>query len=278
MSSYRRAAALILFGLSAPLTARADAPGQAPPTSTLELGIGVGSVRYPDYPGAIETRSLTLPFPYVVFRNPHLRVNNNRVRGIVLARSNWSLDLDFSGQPYVESDRTRERLGMPDLDWLGQVGPALRYLAWEDAAGATELDAVVPLRAAVGAQGLTLHHRGWVFAPRLELDHDLPDGPDHLDWDVNLTAVLDDRSYNQYYYGVAPEFATASRPEYAAAGGFAGYRAEFGFSLHRGDLIYGAFVNYTSLHGAVFLASPLVGRSDGLSFGLSLSWILQRSD
>ena len=276
MNSHRHAAFLLL--LIAPLAAKADAPGQLPSTSSLELGIGVGFVRYPDYPGAIETRNLTLPFPYVVLHNPHLSVNNNRVRGIVLASSNWSLDVDFSGQPYVESDRTRERLGMPDLDWLGQAGPAFRYLAWEDATGATELDAVIPVRVAVGAQGLTLHHRGWVFAPRLELDHNLPDGPDHLNWDVNLTTVFDDRSYNQYYYGVAPEFATASRPAYTAPGGYAGYRAEFGLSLHRGDLVYGAFVNYTSLHGAAFIASPLVGRGDGFSFGLSLSWILQRSD
>ena len=276
MNLHRCAAALLL--LLAPLASRADAPGQLPSSSSLELGIGVGSVRYPDYPGAIETRSLTLPFPYVVLHNPHLNVENNRVRGIVLASSDWSLDVDFSGQPYVESDRTRERLGMPDLNWLGQVGPALRYLAWEDEGETTELDAVIPLRVAVGAQGLTLTRRGWVFAPRLELDHDMQEGSDHLDWDVDLTAVFDDRGYNQYYYSVAPQFATATRPTYAAPGGYAGYRAELGFSLHRGDLVYGAFVNYTNLKGAAFLDSPLVGRSDGVSFGVSLSWILQRRD
>lgn len=277
MNPRRAAGVAALFWVLLPPSARADAPGQLPPTTSLELGVGVGFVRYPDYPGAIETRDLALPFPYVVFQNPHLSVNNNRVRGIVLATSNWSLDVDFSGQPYVESDRTRERLGMPDLQWLGQAGPAFRYLAWQDASGETELDAVMPVRVAVGAEGLTLTHRGAVFAPRLELDHNLPDGPDHLNWDVNLTAVFDDRGYDQYYYGVAPGFATASRPAYAAPGGYAGYRVELGFSLHRGDLVYGGFVNYTNLKGAAFRDSPLVGRSDGFSLGVSLSWILQRS-
>lgn len=269
------AALCALFALSA---ARADdVPGQAPTGSGWELGVGVGAVRYPDYPGAIETRTLTVPFPYVVYHNPHLSVNNNRVRGIVIAGSHWSLDVDFSGSPYVESDRTQERLGMPDLEWMGQVGPALRYQAWEDDTGLTELDVVLPFRVAASAEGLTLTHRGYEFAPRLELDHNLSDEPEHFEWDANLTFPVNDRGYDQYYYGVLPQYATLSRPAYAAPGGYAGYRAETGFTWYHGDFVYGAFLNYTSLRGAAFSASPLVGRSTGFSFGFSLSWVIQHS-
>lgn len=268
---------MLLLGLVAQSGAWADA-GVSPPPAGFEFGIGVGVVRFPDYPGAMETRTLTLPFPYIVYHDPHLSVNNNRVRGIVIARSRFSLDVDFSGQTEVRSSSTQERRGMPDLNWLGEAGPALRYAAWLDETGTTELDVVLPVRAAVGAQGLTLHHRGWVFAPRLELGHALYDSPERLDWDTSLIALFDDRGYAQYYYGVPPQFATASRPAFEAPSGYAGYRAEFGFSLHRGDLVYGAFLNYTNLKGAGFIASPLVGRSDGFSFGFAVSWVLQRSD
>lgn len=271
--------ATLLGSLLAQAPASADGAGgpAMPAGSNWELGVGVGSVRYPVYDGAAESRYLTVPFPYIVYHTPHLSVTNNRVRGIVLASSNWSLDVDFSGQPYVQSDRTRERTGMPDLQWLGEVGPALRYMAWESASQLTELDLVLPVRAAVSAQGLTLHHRGAVIAPRLELDHDLSDDPQRLDWDVSLTAVFDDKGYDQYYYGVAPPFASAARPAYDAPGGYAGYRAELGFTLHRDDFVYGAFIKYTSLKGAAFLDSPLVARSDGLSLGVSIAWIIQHS-
>lgn len=268
---------MVLLGLLTQSVAWADA-GVAPPPPGFEFGVGLGAVQFPNYPGAVETRTLVLPFPYIVYNNPHLSVTNNRVRGIVIARSRFSLDVDFSGQTSVQSSLTEERRGMPDLNWLGEVGPALRYGAWQDETGTTELDAVVPVRVAVGAQGLTLHHRGWVFAPRLELDHSLYDTADRLDWDASLTAVFNDRGYVQYYYGVAPQFATATRPAYSAPGGYAGYRAECGFSLHQGDFVYGAFVNYTNLKGAAFLTSPLVGRSDGFSFGVAVSWVLQRRD
>ncbi len=273
--------ALLLGATVSFATTAAWADGAAGPDnsgeSDWELGIGVGSVRYPMYDGAAESQYLTVPFPYIVYHDPHLSVTSNRVRGIVLAGGHWSVDVDFSGQPYVQSDRTRERVGMPDLQWLGEVGPALRYQAWEDEAGLTELDVVLPLRAAVSAQGLTLHHRGLVFAPRLELDHDLSDAPQRLEWEADLTVVYDDRGYDQYYYGVAPEFASAARPAYAATSGYAGYRAECGLTWYHGDLAYGAFIKYTSLKGAVFLDSPLVSRSDGLSLGVSISWIIQHS-
>ena len=269
--------ALLLALASTPAWADGAGGPDAPAGSNWELGVGIGSVRYSVYDGAAESQYLTVPFPYVVYHAPHLSVTNNRVRGIVFARSNWSLDVDFSGQPYVQSDRTRERVGMPDLQWLGEVGPALRYMAWESGSQLTELDLVLPLRAAVSAQGLSLHHRGAVFAPRLELDHDLSDEPEHFDWDASLTAVYDDKGYDQYYYGVTPEFATAARPAYDASGGYAGYRAELGLNWHHRDFVYAGFIKYTSLKGAVFLGSPLVSRADGLSVGISISWILQHS-
>lgn len=281
MKVVRRGAALVLLCLTlGTATAWADAAGGSDPEGGVRfrLGVGVGSVRFPDYPGAIETRSLTVPFPYIVLYHAHLRVNNNRVRGIVFANSRWSLDVDFSGQPEVESDRTGERIGMPNLDWLGEVGPALRYTVWRGDTDDTALDLVLPVRTAVSAEGLTLTHRGNVFAPRLELNHNLFDADGRVSWDANLTAVYEDRNYTRYYYGVSPQYVTAIRPAYAPAGGYAGYRTEIGFSLHDGDLVYGAFVNYTNLDHAVFQASPLVGRRDGLSFGFSIAWVMQRQD
>lgn len=281
MTPRRRAASALLLLMLLPAVAWADGGATANDADDplhFRFGVGVGSVRFPDYPGAIETRSLTLPFPYVVLYHEHLKVDNNRVRGIVFAGSHWSLDVDFSGQPQVESDRTRERVGMQDLGWLGEAGPALRYNAWRDDAGETEFDLVLPVRAAVSAEGLTLTHRGNVFAPRLELDHDLFDVDGRPEWDASLTAEYEDRDYTRYYYGVAPQYATATRPAYTPPGGYAGYRAEVGFSLHQGELVYGAFINYTNLDHAAFLPSPLVGRRDGLSFGFSIAWVIQSQD
>ena len=63
-----------------------------------------------------------------------------------------------------------------------------------------------------------------------------------------------------------------------APGGYGGYRISLGWSLHQGDMVYGAFLNYNDLTGAAFAASPLISRRSDFSFGFAISWVLQRSD
>ncbi|MGH8282617.1 MAG: hypothetical protein ACRESE_02070, partial [Gammaproteobacteria bacterium] len=53
----------------------ADPPAQA--TSQFDIGLGVGGVRFPYYPGAAEQRTLLLPFPYVIYHSRYLDVNRD---------------------------------------------------------------------------------------------------------------------------------------------------------------------------------------------------------
>ncbi len=270
----------LLLGLFTQIAARADDITPPPPvTPHYEFGIGVGAVHFPDYPGSEEMRTLVLPFPYVVLRNQYLDVNRDHIRGKLLKDDRFSLDMDFGGQVSVDSSGTQERRGMPDLDWLGEVGPSLRYHAWRDAEDETRFDLVLPLRVAISARGFTLHHRGWVTGPRAEWHKTLhlQDG-DSVYLDSALSADFVDRSYADYYYSVVPEFATATRPAYSAPGGYAGDSLELGISWHHADMVYGAFIAHSSLQGAAFQSSPLVTRTDSLSFGVAVSWILQRAD
>lgn len=272
---------VLLLGLAAQTAAWADTDtdASAAPPSRFEFGVGVGAIHFPDYPGSEEVRTLVLPFPYVVLRNRYLDVNRDHIRGKLFKDDRFSLDMDFGGQVSVDSSGTQERRGMPDLDWLGEVGPLLRYHAWRDTEDETHLDLLLPLRVAVSARGFSLRHRGWVTGPRVEWHKTLQVGGDDTVYlDSALTAYYVDRGYADYYYSVAPQYANATRPAYAAPGGYAGDSVELGLSWHHGDMVYGAFIEHTSLHGAVFQSSPLVGRADGLSLGLAVSWVLQRNE
>lgn len=261
----------------APHTAHAvDTPTQA--ASQFDIGLGVGGVRFPYYPGAAEQRTLLLPFPYVIYHSRYLDVNRDKVRGKLLSGKRLSLEVDFGGAVSVPSSDVSERRGMPDLDWIGEAGPALRYRAWDNNAGNARLDLVLPLRVAVSAHALSLHHRGYVFAPHLELEYQIGEGTRAFNVGTSVTALYGSRNYFQYIYGVAPQYATAQRPAYAAPGGYGGYTLEAGGSLHRGDMVYGAFMSYTNLSGASFVNSPLVSRSDGMAFGVMLAWIFKRSN
>jgi outer membrane protein len=247
---------------------------QAAAASTLELGVGVAALRFPDYPGSERSRELVLPFPYIVYRSPHLDVSNRRVRGIVIAGSRFSLDVDFAGSVAVDSSRNPERRGMPNLDWIGEAGPALRYNAWNDTRKTTAVDLVLPARAAVSTRGLQLHQRGWVWAPRVEWRRRTGGATYSDEFDASLGASWTGSALNDYVYGVAPQYATPQRPAFEPGGGYSGYSASFGMSLRRGSVVYGWFVRYTDLSGSVVDGSPLVSRPHSTSVGVAVAWIL----
>lgn len=270
---YRLALRCVLAALAALLAASARADGaRAANAATWDLGIGVAALHFPDYPGASRSRDLILPFPYIVYRSPHLEVNNTRVRGIVLAGSRFSLDVDVAGAVAVNSSRDPERRGMPNLDWLGEAGPALRYDAWNDAHAS--LDLVLALRAAASARGLRLHRRGWAWAPRLEYKRRSGSATHGNEFDASLEARWADAGLNDYVYGVAPQYADAERPAFSPGAGYAGYSASVGMSLRRGARVVGWLLRFTSLGGSVVAASPLVSRRQSVTIGVDVAWIL----
>ena len=115
---------------------------------------------------------------------------------------------------------------------------------------------------------------GLTFSPNLNLDFKLP-GKGNLG--LLAGPLFADRSYHQYFYGVAPEFATPTRPAYDAPGGFAGWRATAAFSRRFGDAWVGAFLRYDDLHGASLAPSPLVRKLTGDTAGFGISWIFATS-
>ena len=263
---------LLLACLSASVLADGDVTPPPPQPTHVDFGIGVGALHFPIYTGAAESRDVILPFPYIVVHSQFLDVDRNRIRGKLLKSDDLSVDVDFAGGVSVNASDTRERQGMPDLDWVGEAGPALRYHIWrsDDHEG---IDLVFPVRVAASVHALDFHHRGYTAGPRVDWHKPMSMQGDTLTVDSSLTAAFFDKTYADYYYSVSPQYATPTRPAYAAPGGYAGWRAELGFSWHHGEMVYGAFVEHTSLHGARFQSSPLVGSANGLSFGLAVSWV-----
>ena len=95
--------------------------------------------------------------------------------------------------------------------------------------------------------------------------------------DLTSGPMFADKRYHDYFYSVAPQYATAVRPSYAAPGGYSG--TQFGIALKKrfAKVWFGAYLHYETLRGAVFLDSPLVQRSYDWSAGFGFAWILGKS-
>jgi outer membrane scaffolding protein for murein synthesis (MipA/OmpV family) len=259
--------------------ARADAPTLAPAAGThIELGVGIAGAHFADYPGAARYWNLVLPVPYITVHAPRLDADRNGVTGKFFHGARWSLDVDFSASVPVDSSRDAERSDMPNLGWIGEAGPVLKYQLWHDEHTGLKLEAGLPLRAAVSTQGWRLHHRGWVSEPWIELTRQWGSGDHALHADLTLSTLYATGDYFNYIYGVAPQYATPTRPAYTAGSGRGGYRVSLGIGWRRGDMVYGGFFSYINLGGASFNASPLVSQRHQNAFGFIVAWVFRKID
>jgi len=239
-----------------------------------EFGLGIGATAFQDYPGSDTTRVYPIPIPYFVYNGTFLRADKSGVRGL-LVNQDW-LELNISGDINAVVPHDSARYGMPELRPTIELGPAVYFHLINRDSGRFKLDLQVPIRAAFTISG-SPQSIGWIGDPRLVLK--IKDTFGKHGWDTELGSgpMFIDKKYSDYYYSVAPQYATASRPAYTAPGGYSG--TQFGITLTKrfSGVWFGAYVHYDTLRGAVFQDSPLVERDYDWSAGFGFAWILGRS-
>jgi outer membrane protein len=263
----------VVGALAAVLSGGAMAERDAP---LWEIGAGVAAVSFPAYRGSDETRQFLLPAPYFVYRGDFLRADREGVRARLFASDLVDLTVSAALSPPASSDDIQARAGMPDLRASFEVGPQLDVTLWRGQREGRHLKLLLPLRTAYTVER-SPQHIGWVFHPKLNLD--LGDLQRLPGWNVGLQAgaLFGDRRQHAYYYSVDSAFATAQRPAYSAAAGYAGMQFLLGVSKRYDAHWVGAFLRYDALAGARFADSPLVRDRHYLAAGVAVSWIFGQS-
>jgi outer membrane scaffolding protein for murein synthesis (MipA/OmpV family) len=260
--------AAVLLGVASAVAA------QAKEEPLLEFGLGVGALAFEDYRGSATTHVYPLPVPYLVYNGKFLKADREGVRG-TLFNQDW-IELNLSGNATTPVRNDRARHGMPDLKSTLEIGPSLDVHLLHSADSRIKLDLRLPLRSAITVEA-SPKFIGWTFTPRLAMDVADPAG--FAGWNAGLLIgpLFADRRYHDYFYSVAPPYATASRPVYSAAGGYAGTQAIAALSKRYPRYWVGAYVRADTLAGAAFAQSPLVVRPWYWSAGVGISWMIHRS-
>jgi hypothetical protein len=171
---------------------------------------------------------------------------------------------------------------MPQLEAVGEVGPALRYYfygydrpdhlylqaalrtAWSfDFQGG--LDIETRYEGLFGSLGLRFQNRTWLERQKII---------------VRFTGAVHfaDSGYNDYFYGVDPAYATAQRPAYDADGGYSGFSLSTSLYKRLTDSLgVGCYARWNNISGAAFEDSPLVRTENNYSIGSVLIWRLFKS-
>ncbi len=240
----------------------------------LEFGLGVGAVAFEDYRGSNSSHVYPLPIPYLVYHGKFLKSDREGVRGTLFNQDRVELNLSFNATTPVRNDRERD--GMPDLKSTVELGPSLELHLLRSDDARIKFDLRMPLRAAFTVES-SPRMIGWTFTPRFNLDVADPLGFTGSNLGLLTGPLFADRRYNDYFYTVAPQYATVARPVYQAVGGYAGTQVIAAWSKRFPHFWMGAYMRYDTLSGAAFVDSPLVQRKSYWSTGFGISWMIHRS-
>lgn len=220
--------------------------------STLKLGLGIGSLYYPDYIGSKSFNLLTLPFPYIIYKGKYFHLDKEGLHKQLLGLKNLELDLSLSGSLPANSEKNDLRADMPDLLTTFEIGPKLKYRFYNTEQ--FELSFVLPFRAVFSTDITQTNAEGYIISPTLRADMYYKNI--HLKYKTLL--IYADTEYNNYFYEVSKKYITTQRKEYYSKSGYGGFNNRLSLSYEDGNLWYGAFISYYDLDSAVFVDSPLI--------------------
>jgi len=239
-----------------------------------ELGLGPAMLWLRDYRGASSSHAYPLPLVYFVYRGKYLRSDRDGIRGKIFDQRLVELHISLSATPPVRNAAARS--GMPGLRSTVEIGPELDVRLWRSAQERVKLDFLTAARSAITIEAKP-KAVGWILDPHLTLDIASPGGL--TGWKLGLLTgpLFTTRHYNDYYYTVAPQYATEARPAYEASAGFAGTQMVMSLTKRFPRYWTGAYVRYDTLSGASFADSPLVKRNSYWSAGFAVAWMIGRS-
>lgn len=242
-----------------------------------ELCIVGGGMYFPDYPAAGNNTLRGLALPYVIYRGDVLRLGSDSIaKGVFIDNDYAELNVSLAASFNANSNDNNARQGMPNLDYLGEMGPQLKIKFGKIYGGKTELQ--LPVRAVISTDFSRVDHRGYLFNPRLYYERKKIFNS-RIDLDSSIGSTFATRKLHEYFYQVEPRFATATRPAYEAKGGYLGSAITLGVScrvMDRVRIYAGGQVGYYG--GAANEDSPLFRKKMNTSVHAGFTWSIFQSD
>ena len=245
-----------------------------------EVGVGAGFFKTFDYPASRESDNRALALPFFIYRTQLVRFGDGGVRAVAIENPRVKLDLSIGGSLNASSDGNTVREGLPDLDFLFEVGPQLEVRLFEHrlASGARVSGRFTSeLRAVFSTDFGSVDSRGYVaeIGLGMSVSNIANTGISFFSgFDVSFaTERLQD-----YFYEVEPEFVTDTRPAFDARGGYleSNLFLGLGFSpLRRVRVFTGVIQGF--FDGASNQGSPLFEVTQQTRFALGIVWTIKTS-
>ena len=244
-----------------------------------EVGLVTAAFSGPAYPAADDETTAAFLSPFVVYRGDIFSVGDEgALRALAFANDTVELDVSLGASLPADSEDDADREGMPDLDFLFEIGPQLIWHAahndfkrWRGA-----FDIKLRARSVISLVDFDTH--GFLFEPTFVYELKSKTRR-HLSWQADIELLYGNKRLNRYFYEVADGFARASRPQYDADSGYMGAEIGVGLSYPVNEkLRFFVGGNVELYNGAANQDSPLFKQDVAYSGGMVLVYSFYESE
>jgi len=241
-----------------------------------EAHVGIAGMNLPHYRGSESSSTRWIPFPSLTYRGEFFKASDGKLQGLLYSSDKVKLDISLSGSFPASPEDNSARRGMPELDATFEIGPSVTSHLWQSINQNTNITLEIPIRSAfsLNTDNWAIKSHGWTLAPSINLHHK------YNSWDggLSLGPVYGSRRYHSYFYDVPEQYETFGRSVYQSTSGYSGSRVILSLNKRINKWSFKSFIRYDMLSNAVFMDSPLIERSNNLSFGFVLMWQFAKSE
>jgi outer membrane scaffolding protein for murein synthesis (MipA/OmpV family) len=278
---FSRAAFLASSFLSASFLAGAPAQAADLPEPLWEAGIGGGAFSGPTYPGADDSTTQALFIPYVIYRGEVFSIGEESgVRAVAFANEKFEFDISLGASLAADASEDDDRDGMPDLEFLFEIGPQIIYHAaqYEHKSWTSHFDIKLRTRAIIATDLGSFEDQGYIVEPAFVYELKSKRNR-HLEIQLDIEMINGSERLNEYFYDVDSRYAKPGREEYKAKAGYIGTEIGLGLSIPVNPQLrlFGGF-DVEFYDGSANRDSPLFKDEMGYSGGLGLVYTFFESD
>ena len=246
-----------------------------------EAGVGGGGFSGPTYPGADDATSQALFVPFIIYRGEVFSIGEESgARALAFANETVEFDVSLGASLAADTSEDADRAGMPDLDFLFEIGPQVIYHAakLEHKNWTSHFDMKMRARAVIGTDLASFTDQGYILEPALV--YELKSKRDsRMEFQLDIEVISGSQRLNEYFYDVDPAYVTETRPAYQAEAGYIG--TEIGTSLSypvTDNFLIFAGLDLEFYNGNANQDSPLFKDDRAVSGGIGLVYTFYESD
>jgi len=245
-----------------------------------EFGIGAAYFSGFDYPASNDENERSIALPFFIYRSPLLRFGGGGIRAVAIERPRVKLDLSVGGSLNASSEGNSVREGMPNLDFLFELGPQLEVRLFDrtlDSGSRWRGKFTSELRAVFSTDFSNLDARGAVaeFGVGFSLSNI---AGSRVSLFTGMDVKFASERLQDYFYEVDAEFVTTQRSEFDAQAGYleTSIGAAIATSITPRVRVFMA-VSQGLFDGAANQDSPLFETTEQTGFALGVVWTIKKS-